>query len=296
VRIFRVDNPHTKPIAFWHWLIDEVQREHPEVLFLSEAFTRPKPMQALAKAGFTQSYTYFTWREARDELLAYFTELTGSEMREYFRGNLWPNTPDIHPHHLDAGRPAFKIRAVLAATLSPAWGIYSGFELCEQGRLGDREEYAHSEKYEIRARDWDAPGNITRLIAGLNRLRAEWPALRLSDNLRFEPVTGDRTLFYRKALPDGPLDPLTGYPHRWRDPVYVAVNCDPTRVERAILHPDLPAIGIGWNDPYLIVDLLTGRSRRLRGPDVPVELDPTRLPYRVVTIRPADLPPADDRR
>ena len=124
-------------------------------------------------------------------------------MREYFRGNLWPNTPDIFPHHLDHGRPAFMIRTVLAATLSPSWGIYSGFELCEGGRLGDREEYAHSEKYEIRARDWDARGNIKALITGLNRLRHEWPALQLNDNLRFEPVTGDRTLFYRKATAGG---------------------------------------------------------------------------------------------
>ena len=174
---------------------------------------------------------------------------------------------------------------MLAATLSSSWGIYSGFELCEIGRLDDREEYAHSEKYEIRARDWDAPGNIKTLIGGLNRLRREWRALRLYDNLRFERVTGQRTLFYRKALPPGDLDPLTGFPGRWRDPVFVAVNCDPTGAEQATLHPDLPAIGIGWDEPYLMVDLLTGRSRRLRGADVPVELDPARLPYRVFSIR-----------
>jgi starch synthase (maltosyl-transferring) len=286
VRIFRVDNPHTKPLAFWQWLIDDVQREHPEVIFLSEAFTKPKRMRALAKAGFTQSYTYFTWRETAEELREYLEELTQTEMREYFRGNLWPNTPDINPHLLDAGRPAFKIRAVLAATLSPCWGIYSGFELCEQGRLAKREEYAHSEKYEISARDWNAPGNIKSLIGHLNRLRAEWRALQRFDSLRFESATGERTLFFRKALPDGPVDPLTGFPRRWRDPVYVAVNCDPTQPERAILHPDLPAIGIGWDEPYLMVDLLTGRSRRLRGARVPVELNPVRLPYRVFTIRP----------
>ena len=286
VRIFRVDNPHTKPIAFWRWLISEVQRSHPEVIFLSEAFTRPKRMRALAKAGFSQSYTYFVWRETAQELREYLTELTQTEMREYFRGNLWPNTPDINPHHLDAGRPAFIVRAVLAATLSSSWGIYSGFELCEQGRLDDREEYRHSEKYEIRARDWDAPGNIKSLIGGLNRLRREWRALQLYDNLRFENVTGARALFYRKALPDGKVDPLTGFPGRWRDPVYVAVNCDPTRAERAVLHPDLPAIGIGWDEPYRMIDLLTGRSRQLRGADIAVELEPARLPYRIFTIRP----------
>ncbi len=287
VRIFRVDNPHTKPIAFWRWLIGEVRTVDPGVILLSEAFTTPKRMRALAKAGFSQSYTYFTWRETRDELRLYLEELTHGPMRDWFRGNLWPNTPDIFPHHLDAGPPAFRIRAVLAATISPAWGIYSGYELCEIGRLDDREEYAHSEKYEIRARDWDAPGNIKGLIGGLNRLRREQPALRLSDNLRFENVTGAQTLFYRKALPAGDLDPLTGFPSRWRDPVYVAVNCDPTRAEQAVLHPDLPAIGIAWDEPYKVVDLLTGRSRRLHGGNVSVELDPARLPYRVFTIRPA---------
>ncbi len=285
IRIFRVDNPHTKPVAFWRWLIAEVQAADPGVLFLAEAFTTPKRMRALAKAGFSQSYTYFTWRQPRDELRDYLTELTAGPMREYFRGNLWPNTPDILPHHLDHGRPAFVIRAVLAATLSPSWGIYSGYELCEAGRLDDREEYVHSEKYEIRARDWNAAGNIKSLITGLNRLRREWRALQLSDNLRFEPVTGDQTLFVRKALPAGELDPLTGNPSQWRDPVYVAVNCDPTRAEAAVLRPDLAAIGIDPEQPYQVVDLLTGRSRRLHGPEIRVELDPARLPYRVFTIR-----------
>jgi starch synthase (maltosyl-transferring) len=287
IRIFRVDNPHTKPVAFWRWLIGEVQAVDPGVIFLSEAFTTPKRMRALAKAGFSQSYTYFTWRESRDELRDYLSELTAGPMREYFRGNLWPNTPDIFPHHLDHGRPAYKIRAVMAATLSPAWGIYSGFELCEGGRLEDREEYAHSEKYEIRARDWDAPGNIKTLITGLNRLRREWRSLQLSDNLRFEAVDGERTLFYRKALPAGEVDPLTGAPSRWRDPVYVAVNCDPARAEETVLRPDLATIGIDGDAPYLMVDLLTGRSRRLHGPEIHVELDPARLPYRVFTIRSA---------
>ncbi|HEY8772494.1 MAG TPA: alpha-1,4-glucan--maltose-1-phosphate maltosyltransferase [Candidatus Limnocylindria bacterium] len=287
IHIFRVDNPHTKPVAFWRWLIAEVQRQDPEVIFLAEAFTSPKRMRALAKAGFSQSYTYFTWRESRDELRDYLTELTAGAMREYFRGNLWPNTPDIFPHHLDRGRPAYALRAVLASTLSPAWGIYSGFELCEGGRLDDREEYARSEKYEIRARDWDAPGNIKALVIGLNRVRHEWRSLQLTDNLRFEPLTAERSLFYRKAIPAGGADPLTGDPGLWRDPVYVAVNCDSSTAESAILHPDLPAIGIGWDEPYDMVDLLTGRARRLRGGDIRVELNPARLPYRVFTIRPA---------
>jgi starch synthase (maltosyl-transferring) len=288
VRIFRVDNPHTKPIPFWHWLIGEVHRDRPDIVFLSEAFTRPKMMRELAKVGFTQSYTYFTWRETRDELREYLAELTQSEMRDYFRGNLFTNTPDINPHHLDTGRPAFVIRSVLAATLSSSYGIYSGWELCESARLDDREEYLDSEKYEIRARDWDAPGNIKPLLAALNRARRTWPALQLYDNLRFQDVTGEQTLFYRKALPDGPVDPLSGHPSRWREAVFVAVNCDPTRAERAIMHPDLPAIGIPWDEPYRIVDLLTGRSRREQGADVPVDLDPAGQPFRLFTIRPPD--------
>jgi len=287
VKVFRVDNPHTKAIAFWEWLIAEVQRDHPEVIFLSEAFTRPKMMRRLAKVGFTQSYTYFTWRETRDELRDYLTELTQSEMREFFRGNLFTNTPDINPHHTDHGRPAFVIRSVLAATLSSSYGIYSGWELCENARLAEREEYLDSEKYEVRARDWDAPGNIKELIGTLNRLRREHRALQHYDNLRFESVTGGRTLFYRKALPDGEPDPLTGFPYRWRDAVYVAVNCDPRAPERAFLHPDLPAVGIGWDEPYRVRDLVSGRTRQERGADLPVDLDPAATPFTIFTIEPA---------
>jgi len=285
VRIFRVDNPHTKPLPFWVWLIGEVVTRHPDVIFLSEAFTRPKRMWALGKAGFTQSYTYFTWRTTADELRTYLRELTDSPLRESMRPNFFVNTPDIFPHELDLGRPMFEVRAVLAALLSPSWGLYSGFELCEQARLANREEYAHSEKYEIRARDWDAPGNIKPLIRALNELRQAHPAFRRSDGLRFEPVTGSRTLFFRQALPDGPLDPLGGYPSRWRDAVYVAVNCEPAKAERAVLHPDLPAIGIGWDEPYQLRDLLTGRTRRARGADLRVRLDAER-PYRIFAIQP----------
>jgi starch synthase (maltosyl-transferring) len=288
VRIFRVDNPHTKPIPFWSWLIPEIQRDHPDVIFLSEAFTKPKMMRQLAKVGFTQGYTYFTWRETAAELRDYLTELTQTEMVEYFRGNLFVNTPDINPHHTDHGRPAFVIRTVLAATLSSSYGIYSGWELCESARLGEREEYLDSEKYEIRSRDWDAKGNIKLLIGELNRLRHQRPALKRYDNLRFETVSGQRTLFYRKALPHGKVDPLSGQPHRWRDPVYVAVNCDPTTPERAILHPDLPAVGIAWDEPYLLTDLLSGRVSRERGADLAVVLDPAGEPFRIFTVAPLD--------
>ncbi len=286
VRIFRVDNPHTKPIPFWAWLIREIQADHPDVIFLSEAFTKPKVMRLLAKVGFTQSYTYFTWRERASELRDYLGELTQGEMAEYFRGNLFTNTPDINPHHLDLGRPAFVIRTVLAATLSSNYGIYSGWELCESARLGEREEYLDSEKYEIRARDWDAPGNIKLLIGELNRLRRERVALQRYDNLRFQDVTGERTLFYRKAMPHGKVDPLSGHPNRWRDAVYVAVNTDPTTAEHAILHPDLPAVGIGWDEPYRMTDLMTGRSTTERGADLPVDLDPAVEPFRIFTISP----------
>ena len=288
VKVFRVDNPHTKPIPFWAWLIREIQADHPDVLFLSEAFTKPKMMRLLAKIGFTQSYTYFTWRESAWELREYFSELSQSEMREYFRPNAFTNTPDINPHHLDHGRPAFVIRTVLAATLSSSYGIYSGWELCENARLGEREEYLDSEKYEIRARDWDAKGNIKALITELNRLRHERPALQRHDNLRFQDVTGDRTLFYRRAIAHGKVDPLTGFPNRWRDPVYVAVNTDPTNAERAILHPDLPAIGIGGDEPYRLTDLLTGASTRETGADLPVDLDPAADPFRIFSISALD--------
>jgi len=286
VKIFRVDNPHTKPLPFWEWLIREVQAAHPEVIFLSEAFTRPKMMRALAKIGFTQSYTYFTWRESRDELRDYLTELTQGEMRDYFRGNLFTNTPDINPHHLDAGRPSFVARSILAATLSSLWGIYSGWELCEKARLDDREEYLHSEKYEIRVRDWDAPGNIKPLITALNRLRAEQPAMQRYANLRFQATTSAHSLFYRKAMPDGEVDPLSGEPSRWRDAVFVALNVDPALPERAILHPDLPAIGVGWDEPYRLTDLLSGESRAGRGADLAVDLDPERTPYLIFSISP----------
>jgi starch synthase (maltosyl-transferring) len=283
VRIFRVDNPHTKPIPFWAWLIRSVQRDHPEVIFLSEAFTRPKMMRMLAKVGFTQSYSYFIWRESRDELRAYLEELTQGEMREYYRANFFTNTPDINPYHVDLGRPAFVARTVLAATLSSLWGMYSGWELGENARLGDREEYLDSEKYEIRVRDWNAPGNIKDLIAALNRLRNEHRALQLYDNLRFQDVTGSRTLFYRKALP-GDRDALSGEPTSWRDPIYVAVNVQPTESERAILHPNLPSIGIGWDDPYRLTDLLTGASRVERGADLAIDLDPAADLFRIFTI------------
>jgi starch synthase (maltosyl-transferring) len=197
VKIFRVDNPHTKPLPFWEWVIAEVHAKHPDAIFLAEAFTRPKVMKALAKSGFNQSYTYFTWRNFKHEIEDYLAELTQGAPADYMIGNLWPNTPDILPEHLQqGGRPAFLIRAALAATLSSSWGIYSGFELCEARALPGKEEYASSEKYEIVNWDLDRPGNIKDFIARLNRARLEHRALQSYRNLRFHPAGNDRVLFY----------------------------------------------------------------------------------------------------
>jgi starch synthase (maltosyl-transferring) len=214
VRIFRVDNPHTKPFDFWEWLIREVQSADPNVIFLSEAFTRPKLMKALAKLGFTQSYTYFTWRSGKEELQSYLSEITGSPEREYFRPNFFVNTPDILPLHLQSGDPRmFKSRVALAATLSGNYGIYNGFELIEYEPILGKEEYLHSEKYEIKVRDWNKEGNIKDYIGRLNRLRRENPALLQTSKLRFaavddgevigfvkESVTGDHAVAVAIAL------------------------------------------------------------------------------------------------
>jgi starch synthase (maltosyl-transferring) len=199
VRIFRVDNPHTKPFPFWEWLIREVQSVDPNVIFLSEAFTRPKVMKALAKLGFSQSYTYFTWRTAKDELQAYLSELTGYPEREYFRPNFFVNTPDILPFHLQTGEPwIFKARVALAATLSSNYGIYNGFELLEHEPIPGKEEYLDSEKYELKTRDWNKPGNIKHYIHHLNGLRRSNPALQQTGNLRFAQVDDPEVIGFVK--------------------------------------------------------------------------------------------------
>jgi starch synthase (maltosyl-transferring) len=204
VRIFRVDNPHTKPFPFWEWLIHEVQSLDPEVIFLSEAFTRPKVMKALAKLGFTQSYTYFTWRTGKDELQAYLTEITRYPEREYFRPNFFTNTPDILPLHLQSGEPwIFKMRVALAATLSGSYGIYNGFELLEHVPIPGREEYLDSEKYEVKVRDWDQAGNIKGYIAHLNRLRRANTALQQTSNLRFAQVDDGEVIGFVKESASG---------------------------------------------------------------------------------------------
>lgn len=203
VRIFRVDNPHTKPFPFWEWMIREVHRLAPDVIFLSEAFTRPKVMKGLAKLGFSQSYTYFTWRTGKHELMEYLNELTGFPVREYFRPNFFVSTPDILPYHLQGGEAwAFKGRLALAATLSSNYGVYNGFELLEHEPVPGKEEYLHSEKYEHKVRDWDKPGNIKPYIAQINRLRRENPALQQTSNLRFAQIDHDRVIGYVKESAD----------------------------------------------------------------------------------------------
>jgi len=270
VRTFRVDNPHTKPLDFWAWLIRSVQDRDPDVIFLSEAFTRPKVMRALAKAGFTQSYTYFTWRNFKEELTQYLEELTRSDMAEYFRGNFFVNTPDILPEVLQrGGLPAFRMRAALAATLSSLWGVYSGFELGEATPLPGSEEYRGSEKYEIRVRDWSAPGNIKDYIARLNAVRRENPALQTMAGLRFYPADSPHVLFYGKTTPT-------------RDNVIlVAVNLDPFAAHEATLEIPLGEIGIGPAETYELHELLGDERRLVRGAAHAVRLDPKVAPAHV---------------
>jgi starch synthase (maltosyl-transferring) len=203
VKIFRIDNPHTKPLRFWEWLIHEVQLRHPDVIFLAEAFTRPKLMKGLAKLGFTQSYTYFTWRTQKWELEQYLLELTNYPERDYYRPNFFVNTPDILPYHLQSGEPwMFKSRLVLAATLSSTYGIYNGFELLEHDPIPGKEEYLHSEKYEIKVRDWDQPGNIKAYIRDVNRARRANPALQQTSNIRFVPIEDVNVIGFVKQSPD----------------------------------------------------------------------------------------------
>ena len=274
VKIFRVDNPHTKPVQFWEWMIREVQRQHPEVIFLSEAFTRPKMMRALAKAGFSQSYTYFTWRNFKGEIVEYLEELTQGPMKEYFRGNLFPNTPDINPEFLQrGGRPAFMIRAVLATTLSSVYGIYSGFELCEGTPLAPgKEEYLDSEKYELKAWDWERPGNIRGHIRRLNEIRKQNRALHEYENLRFYPADDDSILFYGKMTPDR------------ASLIFVAVNLDPFSAHEGMLHFPLPEMGIGSHDPWEVEELLTGERHFWHGASHWIRLDPG-APARIFRVR-----------
>lgn len=263
VKIFRVDNPHTKPVAFWEQIIVEVQRKDPEVIFLSEAFTKPKMMQALAKVGFTQSYTYFTWRESRRELQDYCSELTRTDMRWYFRANFWPNTPDILPGHLqNAGPQMFRIRSALAATLSSCWGMYSGYELCENDPYPGKEEYNHSEKYELKQRDWNAPGNVKGFIRELNRIRRDNPAMHLYDNLVFHHADNDKIMIYSKCAED------------FANRMLFVISLDPVEPVASMVHLDLAALGLDGHKPYRVHDLLYGHEYEWKGAANYVALNP----------------------
>ncbi|HMH49222.1 MAG TPA: alpha-1,4-glucan--maltose-1-phosphate maltosyltransferase [Candidatus Acidoferrum sp.] len=276
VKTFRVDNPHTKPVKFWEWLIRAVQARHPEAVFLAEAFTRPKMMKVLAKSGFTQSYTYFTWRNDKRELREYFEEITRPPVADYFRGNLWPNTPDIlHETLQRGGPPAFRMRLVLAATLSSLYGIYSGYELGENTPFAEgSEEYLSSEKYEIKARDWDAPGNLTALITRLNRIRREHGALQLSTNLRFYESDEANVLWYGKMTPERD------------DVILVAVNLDPFARHASMVEVPIQELGFSAETPYRMRELLSGATYEWRGPGGYVDLDPAVAPAQIFWLTP----------
>lgn len=280
VRIFRVDNPHTKPIRFWEWLIHSVQNDYPDVIFLAEAFTRPKIMYALAKWGFTQSYSYFTWRNTKAELTEYFTELTRTEVLEYYRPNLFANTPDIlHEYLQKGGRAAFQIRLILAATLGASYGIYSGFELCEARAVPGTEEYLDSEKYQIQAWDWDRPGHIKDLVTVINRIRKENRALHFDRRLRFYPIDDDQLLCYAKTTED------------LSNMILVIVNLDPVHPHEGWTVLSLKEFGMAEGERYEVEDLIDGARYTWQGASNYARLDPMKCPAHIFRIhRPAGLP------
>ncbi len=275
VKIFRVDNPHTKPLPFWQWLIADIRGRHPDVLFLSEAFTRPKMMYRLAKIGFSQSYTYFTWRNTKQELTDYLTELTTTDVVSYFRPNFFVNTPDINPYYLQSsGRAGFVVRAVLAATLSGLWGVYSGFELCEAAALPGREEYLDSEKYEIRVRDFGAPGNIVSEITAFNRLRRSHPALQTHLGLRFYNSSNDQVLVYGKSLP------------AHEDMVFVIVNLDPHHAQETSFEIPLWEWKLPDSGSLQAEDMMSGRTFTVQGKRQWLRLDPASAAFAIWRLSP----------
>jgi starch synthase (maltosyl-transferring) len=278
VKLFRIDNPHTKPFPFWEWLIADVRRNHPDVAFLAEAFTRPKVMYRLAKIGFSQSYTYFTWRNEKWELAEYMTELTQTAPKDFFRPHFFVNTPDINPDFLqNAPRSAYLIRAALATTLSGLWGMYSGFELCEGRPDAKKKEYADSEKYEIRAWDWDRPGNIVREITILNRIRRDNPALHSYLGISLLKAWNDNILFFEKATPGR------------ENVLLVAVSLDPHHPQEADIELPLWKFGLSDHDSLGVEDLVrqhrftwTGKYQRIR-------LEPGEIPFSIWRISLKDL-------
>ena len=276
VRIFRVDNPHTKPFGFWEWLITELKRRHPDAILLAEAFTRPKVMFRLAKAGFTQSYTYFAWRNTAWELYQYFTELAQPPIREFFRPNLWPNTPDILTEYLQTGgRSAFQARLILAATLGASYGIYGPvFELMEnRPREQGSEEYLDSEKYQVRHWERDKPDSLHELIAIVNRIRRDNPALQSDRGLRFHPTENDQLLAYSKATPDNSNVVLT------------VVNVDPHHVQRGMVNLPLDDLGIERDRPFQAHELISGARYLWNGLRNYVEINPHSMPAQIFRFR-----------
>ena len=266
VRIFRIDNPHTKPLPFWEWMIAEVCRDYPDAIFLAEAFTRPKMMKRLAKVGFQQSYTYFTWRNSKQEIIEYVTELNG-DMAEYYRPNFFVNTPDINPYYLQtSGRAGFIVRATLAATLAGNWGIYSGFEICESAALPGREEYLDSEKYEVRARDYNADGNIKDHIRRLNAIRREHAALRSRNNVRFLNAWNDNVIAYVRTST-----------HR-DEAILVLANLDPHHRQECAYEVPLWEFGLPDQATIEADDLLFGGRFTLYGKTHQIALDPAHNP------------------
>ena len=276
VRIFRVDNPHTKPYGFWEWLIGGIKEKHPDVLFLSEAFTRPKVMYRLAKVGFTQSYTYFAWRNSKRELTEYFTELAQPPVRDFFRPNLWPNTPDILTEQLQyGGRPVFLARLVLAATLGASYGIYGpAFELCEnRATAPGKEEYLDSEKYQVRYWEIDREDSLKEFIGRVNRVRRENPALQSDGNLSFHPVDNEQMIAYSKATPD-----LSNI-------VLTVVNLDPHYTQSGWIELPLEQLGLDPAVPFQGHDLLSGARYLWHGRRIYLELRPHEVPAHIIRLR-----------
>jgi len=275
VRIFRIDNPHTKPFAFWEWLIAEIRRDYPDVILLAEAFTRRKVMRRLAKVGFNQSYTYFTWRNTKDELEQYIQELAKMELSEYLRPNFWPNTPDILPPYLqDGDRAAFIIRLVLAATLCPSYGIYGpAFELCVDKAIPGTEEYLNSEKYEIKRWNWNKKGNIRSVIARVNRARRQNISLQSLRNIQIHSIDNENILCYSKATEDK------------SNVTVMLVSLDPRRIQTGKVRLPLDALGIDSHEPYRMDDALTGHRHLWRGQTNRVKLDPRVMPAQILCLR-----------
>ena len=265
IRIFRVDNPHTKPFAFWEWMLSDLQDRYPDTIVLAEAFTRPKVMSKLAEVGFNQSYTYFTWRRTKQELTEYLTEVALTEKADYMRPNFWPNTPDILSDPLRGGGPgAFKMRFALAATMSPSYGIYSGYELCENEPASpDNEEYLNSEKFEIRSRVWDDPDSIASFITKINAARRRHPALQELRNIRFQHSSNERVIAFSKRT-DEPSDV-----------VLTVVNLDPDSVHETTLWLDLNQLGLPEDETYEAHDEITDTTFVWSGPSPYVRLEPT---------------------